>query len=148
MSVSLKKRKLIVFDLTLPKKTQLLTLKTIKLEEAKDDEKSQGRSVKLKCVMRGIWFNRTGVLMTDGHGPTFLATKLENVFTRSWKTFSIIMNNIKSASVTLLTKELLTQSFINTSLIVLFLHWTEFYFRDINNCIYWAFFVRTSVKYR
>lgn len=55
----------------------------IKLEQAKDDEKSQGCSVKLNCVMRGIWFNRTGVLMTDGHGPTFLATKLEKVFTRS-----------------------------------------------------------------
>lgn len=59
----------------------------IKLEEAKDDEKSQGRSVKLKCVMRGIWFNRTGVLMTDGHGPTFLATKLEKVFYKIMKNF-------------------------------------------------------------
>lgn len=64
------------------------------------------------------------------------------------KNFSIIMNNIKSGLVTLLTKALITQSFVNTSLTVLFLHWTEFYFRDIGNCIYLAFFVRTSVKYR
>lgn len=41
------------------------------------------------------------------------------------------MNNIKSGSVTLLSKALITQSFVNTSLTVLFLHLTEFYFRDI-----------------